>query len=33
VIPSEDLTHVFVRLTGNLKPSIGGMVASATCAE
>jgi hypothetical protein len=33
VIPSEELTHVFVRLTQPLDPSVGGMVASATCAE
>jgi hypothetical protein len=31
IIPSETLTHVFARLTGPLFPSIGGMVASATC--
>ena len=33
IIPSEELTHVFVRLTQPLDPSVGGMVASATCAE
>jgi hypothetical protein len=33
IISNEELTHVFVRLTGKLKPAIGGMVASATCAE
>lgn len=33
IIPNEELTHVFVRLTGKLKPAIGGMAASATCAE
>jgi hypothetical protein len=33
IIPSEELTHVFVRMTQPLDPSVGGMVASATCAE
>jgi hypothetical protein len=33
IVPSEELTHVFVRMTQPLDPSVGGMVASATCAE
>ncbi len=31
IVPTETLSHVHARLTGPLYPSIGGMVASATC--